>query len=310
MRPFSVLCLMLLALGNTFAHVILDSPVGGENYDPDQIVKIRWTINVPHTQNNWDLYFSSDGGSTWQNLALDLPVAQLYYDWTVPEIETSQAKIKIVMDNEGTNYEDDSGNFLIGIFIPLILNYPIGDETFSQGASEQIAWEVNGLVTFDTWSVFFSDNGGDTWTVLVEDLMPATLMYSWTVPQINTIQGRIKLEMNIGTTVYEDLSGVFTINEDVVTALNELDRQGKNLSVYPNPFTGKASFQIDLDKPTPVVFAIYNQTGRLVYTEDHNKFSPGLHNINWQPTDLQAGLYFYSVITNDHSSTGKLLYNK
>jgi hypothetical protein len=93
--------------------VQLDYPVGGETFYVGEIVTVQWHILVQHNQEDWDLYFSSDGGMTYDPVVLDLPVEQLEYDWTVPDVLTEQGRIKIVQDNVGIDYSDSSGNFTI-----------------------------------------------------------------------------------------------------------------------------------------------------------------------------------------------------
>lgn len=106
--------LATFALGTTArAHVALDYPVGGETFTQGDTVNIQWHILIPHDLQNWDLYFSDDGGTTWQPIELDLPPAQLNYLWVVPGDPTTQGRIKIYMDNSGTDYEDQSGDFTI-----------------------------------------------------------------------------------------------------------------------------------------------------------------------------------------------------
>ncbi|GEM_PF-6372006 len=236
---YVVLSVLFLAImRQASAHVDLDSPVGGENYDPGQVVVIKWSIRIAHPQDNWDLYFSTDSGVTWQELGIDLPVSQLSFTWTVPDVSTPNAKIKIVMDNQGPDYESISNDFAIGVFVPLMLNYPMGNETLAGGYTTNITWQVNGLVTFDAWNLHFSDDGGNTWTSLAENLAPETLSYTWLVPPILTDQARIRLEMDIGGTIYEDISGVFTISDAVVTGLKNSEDKHL-LHIYPNPVTDK-----------------------------------------------------------------------
>jgi hypothetical protein len=107
--PFIAIALVSGAM----AHVSLDYPVGGESFDAGEIVEIRWHIIIQHAQENWDLHFSPDGGQTWENLRLDLPTSQLTFQWTVPEVETDQARIRVTQDNIGSDYQDVSGDFTI-----------------------------------------------------------------------------------------------------------------------------------------------------------------------------------------------------
>jgi hypothetical protein len=109
----SVFITFLLTVSSLQAHVVLDHPEGGETFFVGDTVNIKWHIFIEHNQNNWDLYFSPDGGRTWQTIQLDLPVSQLNYQWIIPDILTDNAQIQILMDNVGANYVDISSNFTI-----------------------------------------------------------------------------------------------------------------------------------------------------------------------------------------------------
>src|SRR4030095_14438606 len=100
---------------NLQAHVILDYPQGGETFIVGETVTIQWHVYIPHNTINWDLYFSSDGGNTWQLIQLDIPVGQLTYQWEVPDNLTSLGKVKVIQDNTLEDYQDISGNFNIEV---------------------------------------------------------------------------------------------------------------------------------------------------------------------------------------------------
>ena len=106
--------LALMANVPAFGHVHLKYPEGGEKYMPGEQVLIRWEIEIPHDQKNWDLYFTSDGGTTWNTIVEDLPVTDTSFTWVVPGLTTSQAEVRIVQDNTSFDYEDISGDFTIG----------------------------------------------------------------------------------------------------------------------------------------------------------------------------------------------------
>ena len=114
-RKFKILPILicLIAAGNVLAHVQLDNPVGGETFVTGETVIIQWTLLISHDQNNWDLYFSSNGGTDWAEIELNIDPTRLNYVWTVPLMTTENARIRIVQDNNGTNYEDTSSDFII-----------------------------------------------------------------------------------------------------------------------------------------------------------------------------------------------------
>jgi len=95
------------------AHVNLVNPQGGEVFNPGETLAIQWEIVVNHNIQNWDLYFSGDGGTTWEPIELDIDKDSLNFQWLVPDVATEQGQIRIVMDNEGGNYSDKSFDFTI-----------------------------------------------------------------------------------------------------------------------------------------------------------------------------------------------------
>lgn len=113
MRLLLFVVLLVLFAGKVNAHVRLDNPVGGEVYFSGEVVTVTWSIQVAHTQLNWDLYFSADNGVTWEVVVEDLPIGRLQYNWTVPNLETTAGMIRIVQDNEGLDYDDIGGPFVI-----------------------------------------------------------------------------------------------------------------------------------------------------------------------------------------------------
>ncbi len=104
---------ILISFTVAYSHVGLVYPEGGETFHPGDMVTIEWEIIISHNTNNWDLYFSDDGGATWQDLQLDIDPDSLSYDWIVPDDITDHGRIKVVMDNVGSNYEDESADFSI-----------------------------------------------------------------------------------------------------------------------------------------------------------------------------------------------------
>jgi hypothetical protein len=114
MKTLSILITFLIvALNSVKAHVELDYPVGGEILQPGQKVSIKWHISIPHNQENWDLYFSSDGGVNWESIALDIQDSKMEYEWIIPDIVTETGQVKVVMDNASVDYEEVSQNFSI-----------------------------------------------------------------------------------------------------------------------------------------------------------------------------------------------------
>lgn len=100
--------------GIALPHVGLNYPKGGETFEVGEVVTIKWEELVNHGSSNWDLYFSSNAGLSWEPIATDLPQDTTSYNWTVPNVLSNSCQIRIVQDNQiNANYNDDSDNFII-----------------------------------------------------------------------------------------------------------------------------------------------------------------------------------------------------
>lgn len=117
LKPIILIFFVLIYFQKVSAHVILLYPIGGENFQVGQVVEIQWEIAIYHGSCNWDLYFSSDGGFTWEIVAQDLPETELTYNWTIQSLPTDSGRIKVTQDNVTwhANYSDSSENFTISI---------------------------------------------------------------------------------------------------------------------------------------------------------------------------------------------------
>ena len=116
-KLFTILFLTVLSF-TAFAHVDLEYPKGNETFSSGETITIKWKIAIAHNTNNWDIYFSSDNGQNWETIKEDINVNNLSYVWTLPQIKTSTAKIRVVQDNQGTNYDSTSDAFIIQIAEP------------------------------------------------------------------------------------------------------------------------------------------------------------------------------------------------
>jgi Secretion system C-terminal sorting domain len=115
MKYYKVLLIIyILSPSMILAHVRLDYPVGGETFEAGSTITIQWHAEIDHGPNNWDLYFSPDGGSTVSEIAFNLPKEQLNYMWIVPDNPTNSGIIIVVQDNNQTvNYQDMCSSFTI-----------------------------------------------------------------------------------------------------------------------------------------------------------------------------------------------------
>ena len=108
------------------AHVRISVPNGGEELEVGSIYTVRWTIVIQHNQLNWDLWYSTTGpGGPWTTIVENLPpgpfnVGSVHtYDWVIPDAVSDQVRVRVRMDNAGTDYFDVSDGDLSIVPAPL-----------------------------------------------------------------------------------------------------------------------------------------------------------------------------------------------
>lgn len=179
----------LFVLSITFqlkAHVNLLNPIGGETFNPGDIISIEWIEVQSHELLNWDILFSNNGGITWDTVKSNLPTGTENYSWALPETQTMEGRIKVVQDNDDTDYESISGNFVIssitGIETPVKLN--------------TINMYPNPVIDF--LIVEFENPRQESFSLIIYDIRGQTVQ---TIPEINTHKIYIERK-NLTTGIY------------------------------------------------------------------------------------------------------------
>jgi agmatine/peptidylarginine deiminase len=103
-------------LGGLAPTAYLKSPNGGQHYQPGQMVPVSWISDDDVLVSSVDLLLSTDGGLTYPTTIATGQPALGMYNWTVPNVDTSYARIRVVAhDGPGNTGADASdGNFIIG----------------------------------------------------------------------------------------------------------------------------------------------------------------------------------------------------
>lgn len=81
---------------------------------------------------------------------------------------------------------------------------------------------------------------------------------------------------------------------------------------YPNPFNPTTNFKFDLPKQSDVKLVIYNALGQEVVRVIDDNLKAGEYAKTWNGLDkhgkrIASGVYFYKLVTNDHTAVKKLI---
>ena len=110
---WGVMLFLTLSAGQVHAHVVLDSPNGGEMLEAGSVAQIVWHDAVNHGPATYDLWYSISGPEgPWMVIdsGLERSGAQrTTYDWVVPDTPSDQVRLRVLQDNsEAQDYTDIS----------------------------------------------------------------------------------------------------------------------------------------------------------------------------------------------------------
>lgn len=75
---------------------------------------------------------------------------------------------------------------------------------------------------------------------------------------------------------------------------------------YPNPFNPKTTIKFDLPHTVNVTIKIYDLLGREIVTLLNDKVNAGSHTVEFTPTNLASGIYFYRLVAGDYTEVKKM----
>jgi hypothetical protein len=76
---------------------------------------------------------------------------------------------------------------------------------------------------------------------------------------------------------------------------------------YPNPFNPTTSIKFDLASSTDVKLNVYNFNGQLVQSLVEGQLNAGVHAVDFDASDLSAGVYYYTLEANNNVMTNKMV---
>ncbi|MCH8823131.1 MAG: hypothetical protein IH984_06435 [Planctomycetes bacterium] len=204
------------------AHVILDLPNGGEDLVVGSTYTVQWHIAIAHNLQNWDLWYSTTGATgPWIPIAMNLPpgsgaVGSVHtYNWVIPNAISNQVRVRVRMDNSGTDYEDISNNNLsiISASTHAVVDLPDGGEVLEVGSIYTIQWHIVVAHDLQNWDLWYSTTGAKgPWIPIATDLPPGSgtvgsvHTYDWEIPDDISNQVRVRVRMDNSGTDYEDIS--------------------------------------------------------------------------------------------------------
>ncbi len=204
--------------------VTVSSPNSGENLIKGSSYIIVWTAT---DITSVKLEYSTNDGSTWSTITSST-LNDGSYDWNpIPNVSTSQARIRVSDASDGVPSDISDGQFSITEQPSITILTPGNGESLTVGSRVSITWSSTGKSAkgdgeirvrepdnkplVNNVSIAYSTNNGVSWINIVSSI-PNTGSYSWDpVPNALTSTGKIRIRDAADSTVFGLSPGSFSI---------------------------------------------------------------------------------------------------
>lgn len=107
-----------------------------------------------------------------------------------------------------------------------------------------------------------------------------------------------------------DMNVKISQTNNSTASVNEIEGGAELFQNYPNPSTGFTTVKYALENQANVSFEMIDVTGKKVISSVEGNRNAGTHTIEINTNDLNAGIYFYSLVVNGQTITKKMTITK
>jgi len=291
------------------------SPNGGEELHWAETKAIQW--NAPAHTDTVVLSFSPDRAATWEEIASGEP-NDGFYMWTVPEVLTDSALVKVEAYYGGTSIGEDASDAVFGISpdTTVVVAAPNGGEELTWPGTYGVQWTAPAHT--DTVVLMLSTDNAATWDEISSG-EPNDGYYSWTIPQVTSDSALVRVEAYYGGVPIGDDSsdGLFSISPDTTVDVPGR-RPGLGDAVVlwqnaPNPWRSGTNISFYLPEEAVVYLYVFDAKGRLVdVLIDGARRGAGVQTVPWNGrrsdgARLGSGVYFYRLKVGGFVETRKMI---
>lgn len=188
------------------ASLSLLSPDGGENWVIGSIQNITWSST---SVNNVRLEYTTNNGSSWNNIINSTPAAAGSYSWTIPNTPSALCKVR-VSNTIDPGLNDVSSN-IFSINQPIVstitVTSPNGGENLLAGSYHSVTWTWEAV---DFVKIEYTTNLGTSWIPIINS-HPNSGVYVWSVPNTVSNNCRIKVSDANNLLIFDESNSSFTI---------------------------------------------------------------------------------------------------
>jgi hypothetical protein len=262
-------------------EVTVVRPNGGETFYGGTQDTIRWVATDNEGVTRVDLFYSTNGGSTYPYTIATGEANDSVYVWDVPYKNSATAKVKVVaydaVTNQGNDVSDENFRLAIDMNGPAVtVVKPNGGEVFYEATQDTIRWTATDEVAVDSVNIYYSTDGGSTYPYTISTSEPNDGEYPWTIPAMYSVTCKVKV---IG---YDPF---FNEGEDVSDA---------DFTIAPPPDITPPEVTVVRPNGAEVFFVASEDTIRWIATDNE-----GVDSVNIYYSTDGGSTYPYTISTSE-----------
>ncbi|MBI4648554.1 MAG: hypothetical protein HY738_18715, partial [Bacteroidia bacterium] len=271
------------AIGTSYPTITVTSPNGGESFSGCGTTNITWTS--ASTTDYYTIEYSKDNGVIWNTIISNYNTLSGIYAWTIPNIASSNCKVRVKDYNNPSVYDISDAVFTINQSVTASITAG-GPTTFCSGNSVTL---TSSSATGNVWSP-----GGQTTQAI-------TVTSSGIYYTVVTISGCSANSNSIFVTVNSIPSA------PVVTSNSPVELYGTinlNASTIPNAsynWTGPNSFTSNIQNPS-ISNATSANSGTYSVTADVNGCTSSAASTTVTVTSTPATVYVSGAVITEYGS--------
>ncbi|MFH0734579.1 MAG: T9SS type A sorting domain-containing protein [bacterium] len=190
-------------------------PNGWQNWRAGTQQNITWTSN---NIENVKIDLSTNDGVDWSNISNSTPAVNGTFSFIVPNYPSVNCRVRISDVNEPEINAVSANSFTI--FNPqIIIVNPNGGEKIKAGTQNNINWTSNNI---ENVKIEYSTNGGSDWVDIITSISASTGAYNWLVPNIYSVNCKIRISDILEPLIKDESNNVFTIFNQELTLTNPI----------------------------------------------------------------------------------------
>lgn len=92
---------------------------------------------------------------------------------------------------------------------------------------------------------------------------------------------------------------------DITAGITEKGNKISSIRLYPNPVNNQAAVDLNLDEPSTVTIIVYDITGKVAANVFTGEMNSGINTVKINTSEIPAGIYFTTIVSNNVKKTLK-----